>query len=102
MLAAGRELADYTASGQLSSAPSRPALNESITKSAGGRSFRLKNDIWIESSLLELSNREPERIPFNSPAYWRLASEHPELREILALGVRVKFSLGGKIYEVTD
>lgn len=69
------------------------------TRFASGRSFSLRGGIWTEAGL---PARSPDRrIVAWSTDYFNLLRDHPELREALALGERVRLRLGGEVIEVT-
>jgi Ca-activated chloride channel family protein len=98
---AGREVQNYAFTGKLQASPSAATLNEFLTKTAAGRTFEFQNGAWTETVVAKLKDdAKAEQIRFDSPEYWSFASAHPDLSEILALGTNVKFTLGGKLYEI--
>jgi Ca-activated chloride channel family protein len=66
----------------------------------GNRTFRFEQGSWTETTLREGKDTETKRIEFDSDEYWKLLTQHPELREILAMGTQVKFQLGNQICEI--
>jgi hypothetical protein len=97
---AGREMQLYAVTGKLESNPSGRALSEYLTKTAAGRTFQLRNGVWIDTAFTTFKTATSEQIRFDSPEYWKFVGAHPELREIFALGTSIKFVLDGKIYEI--
>lgn len=67
------------------------------TRRADGRTFEQVGGVWIEAGV---SARVDERITYGSDAYFALLRDHPELREVLSLGERVRFELRGRIIEI--
>ena len=65
---------------------------------ADGRSFASVGGIWVEDGLS--GRTADERIRYGSDEYFDLLSEDPALREVLALGERVRFVHRGRVIEV--
>jgi len=42
------------------------------------------------------------QVVFDSPEYWELVGKLPELKDVFALGTKVKFAHGGRVYEITS
>jgi len=68
-------------------------------RSAGGRSFTLQGDVWVDDQL-QANQEATLQIRYLSNAWFELSRLDPRLREILALGEKVRFQLGGFIIEV--
>jgi len=100
LVLAGREVQLYASTGKLQAGGAGPAPTEVLTRAAAGRTFRQEGEFWSESGLPAVKDAEVRRIVFDSPEYWKFVNAHPDLREVLALGTRVKFLLDGKVYEI--
>lgn len=68
------------------------------TRRASGRAFGSIGGVWVEDGLA--SRSADERIRYGTDEYFDLLSEDPDLREILALGQRVRFIHRGRVIEV--
>jgi hypothetical protein len=68
------------------------------TRRASGRAFGSVGGIWVEDGLSGRS--ADERIRYGTDDYFDLLSEDPDLRDILALGQRVRFIHRGRVIEV--
>ncbi|MBP8260225.1 MAG: VWA domain-containing protein [Verrucomicrobia bacterium] len=82
--------------------PAAPASAIPAASFAGGRSFYLNDACWIETEVQRHPNAPRARIAFNSPDYFALAAQHPQVLPWLALGAQVQFYLDGRIYEIHD
>lgn len=68
------------------------------TQRASGRAFAAHAGLWVESGLEQVT---PDQVVIAmSEAYFTLLREHPELRDVFALGERVRFRLGQRVIEV--
>ena len=65
---------------------------------AAGRAFGSVGGVWVEDGLSGRS--ADERIRYGSDEYFELLSEDPDLRDVLALGERVRFVHRGRVIEV--
>jgi Ca-activated chloride channel family protein len=74
---------------------------EGQVRVAGGRTFLLQGEVWLESTAEGLPPAERVQLPFGSEAYFALLDAHPEAGPYLAVGPRVVFRLGEVWYEVT-
>ncbi len=83
--------------GEIKKAP-RSKVN---VQQAGGRAFYLSENFW-QDALLEGSKSLPEHeVAFASKAWFQLLEDHPQLKQILALGSHVRFVFDGHIYVVS-
>ena len=71
---------------------------DNANRRADGRGFERVGGVWVESSIAGRS--ADERITYMSDEYFELLRAHPELREVLALGERVRFELRGRVIEI--
>jgi hypothetical protein len=74
--------------------------NEMVS-TAGGKTFRLVNGIWMDSDI------KPDEVPKLvikqfSNAYFAAVRANPKLADIFALGDRVQVKLAGGIVEISD
>ncbi len=73
-------------------------LTETDARRAAGRNFERLGGVWVQT---DIGGRSvDERVGYMSEEYFALLRDHPELRDVLALGERVRFELGGRIYEI--
>lgn len=68
-------------------------------RTAGGRSFRLEDGIWTDTTI-EPADPVILRIRYLSRAWFEAAEVRSELREILALGEKVRVKLGNGVLEI--
>jgi hypothetical protein len=73
------------------------AAGESAVRSAGGKSFQLKDGVWTDGAVPDPLPKKIERVKVKSygGAYFRLAGGSERLREMLGLGERVTIYLDG-------
>jgi len=64
-----------------------------------GKTFQLKNGIWIEDGIGDIEKVDVE-IKFLSDAYFKLSKTHPKLNRILALGEKVVFKWQDKTFRI--
>jgi Ca-activated chloride channel homolog len=83
------------------SADPRPVV-AGISQFAGGRSFFLNEDQWIDSGIQGMPGAKRQRIQLGSREYLELASNRPEVRPWLALGPKVQFLLDGTVHEIHE
>ena len=62
-----------------------------------GRAFAAEG-VWVEEGLEQVT--PDQTVIAMSEAYFALLRDHPELRQVLALGERVRFRLGRRVIEV--
>jgi len=63
------------------------------------RTFNLKNNVWLESSL-KADVKVDKTIIFMSDEYFELVEQASELKKILSLGEEVVFEWNGDIYKI--
>ena len=68
------------------------------SRRAAGRAFGSVGGVWVEDGLSGRS--ADDRIRYGSDEYFDLLSEDPDLRDVLALGERVRFIHRGRVIEV--
>ena len=64
--------------------------------------FFQNGDQWIDAEVQRLANPAVVRVAFGTPEYFEWVARHPEALPWLALGPKVKFVLGGTVYEVSE
>jgi Ca-activated chloride channel family protein len=72
------------------------------TQFAGGKSFFRNGNQWIDSEVQKTQNGRRVRIPFGSPEYFALLTDHPQTALWLAVGSNVQFVLSSVIYEISE
>ena len=68
----------------------------------GAKTFNLENGVWVDTGTEAVKAESIIKVIFDSKEYWDLLSKSPELREVLALGPKVKFVQGGKVFEIVS
>lgn len=63
-----------------------------------GRAFAARGGVWVEEGLEQVT--PDQTVIAMSETYFALLRDHPELRQVLALGERVRFRLGRRVIEV--
>jgi Ca-activated chloride channel family protein len=72
----------------------------SAIKTAGGKTFYLRDDVWTDSEF-KAGTRLPETVvKFGSDDYFALLKQKPQLASFFSLGERVVVVLDGRIYRV--
>ncbi len=74
---------------------------EPILKYVGGKTFYLRDGIWIDSGY-EAATMTPIKIGFGSDVYYQLLDSRPEWGKYLALGESVIFEVGGQAYQIVE
>lgn len=72
----------------------------SSIKTAGGKTFYLREGVWIDAEFKEGSKLPETVVKFGSDEYFALLKRQPKLGAFFALGERVVVILDGKIYRV--
>jgi Ca-activated chloride channel family protein len=72
----------------------------SAIKTAGGKTFYLRDGIWTDSEFKADSNLPITTVKFGSEEYFNLLKQQPRLGEFFSLGERVIVILNGRIYKV--
>lgn len=70
-------------------------------KTCGGRAFYQTQNGWIDGMITNDMKVE-QRLLLNSPQYYQLLEESPQLKDYYALGKKVRFVFEGKYYEVFE
>jgi Ca-activated chloride channel family protein len=74
-------------------------------KTVGGKTFRLKEGVWVDTALEEFEKNNPDaprkRVTYLGDDYDQLLADDRLVR-FLAAGARVKFVFDGTIYEVVE
>ena len=73
----------------------------SAIRTAGGKTFYLRDAIWTDSEFKAGSNLPETVIKFSSDDYFALLKQKPRLAEFLSLGEQVIVVFEGRIYRVT-
>jgi len=69
-------------------------------KTVDGRTFRLKDGVWTDIDMDKRPDAEVVRVKYLSEEYSALL-EDEQLMRLLSVGKRMRFSYGGKIYEIS-
>jgi Ca-activated chloride channel family protein len=73
----------------------------SAIRTAGGKTFYLRDNVWIDSEFKPDSNLAETVIKFGSDEYFALLKQKPRLAQFLSLGEQVIVVFEGKVYRVT-
>jgi len=76
-------------------------ITQDLVKTAGSRTFVLKDGIWIDTRY-DPDEDKPVQIKFLSGEYFRLVKSDPDLAAGLALGPRVIIISGVQVFEVIE
>ena len=74
----------------------------SAIKTAGAKTFYLRQGIWTDSEFKEGSTLPVTEVKFGSDAYFNLLKQKPQLGEFFSLGEKVLVILEGRIYRVVS
>lgn len=77
------------------------ADGESEVKSAGDKTFMMRDGIWIDSAYNDKSSPKAEEITFGSKEYFELMTSQPGISKYLAVGRQVLFVFNGHTYKIT-
>jgi Ca-activated chloride channel family protein len=69
---------------------------------AGGKTFFLNGQQWLDSAIQKAPNAKHTRLQFGSPEYFDFLAKHSEAHAWLALGQNVQFVLDNTIYEIYE
>jgi len=78
------------------------AQAQPVVQSAAGRTFFLRNGVWVDSAYDAAQMSEPRVIDFASDAYFELLSARPELGQALALGEELILVVDKAAYRITN
>ena len=73
----------------------------SLVRHLHGKTFVLKNSVWVDSEFSETKKLPVIKVQFGTDEYFNLASQEAELSEYFSLGQQVIVMFRGKVYEVT-
>jgi len=73
----------------------------SAIRTAGGKTFYLRDSIWTDSEFKVGSNLPETVVKFGSDDYFALLKQKPRLAQFLSLGEQVTVIFEGRIYRVT-
>ena len=76
-------------------------MASSAIKTAGGKTFYLRDNVWTDSEFKAGSNLPETVIKFGSDEYFALLKQKPRLGEFLSLGEQVVVVFEGKVYRIT-
>jgi Ca-activated chloride channel family protein len=74
--------------------------DSSAIKTAGGKTFYLREDVWTDAELKAGATMPETVVKFGSDEYFALLKQKPKLAAFFALGERVVVILDGRIYRV--
>ena len=72
----------------------------SAIRRVAGKTFYLRDDVWVDSELTPDSKLPETALTFGSDAYFELLKQKPKLAEYFSLGERVVVVFEGKVYRV--
>ena len=73
----------------------------SKTKTAVGKTFQLKDAVWVDTEYKDDSTLPRVELKFGSDEFFALLAKEPKLADFFALGEKVIVVFGGKVYKVT-
>jgi Ca-activated chloride channel family protein len=73
----------------------------SAIRTAGGKTFYLREGVWTDSEFKAGSKLPETRIKFSSEDYYTLLKDKPALAQFLSLGEQVVVVFEGRIYRIT-
>ncbi len=84
-------------------AASQPAATQpaEVLKTVNDRTFVLRNNIWIDTQF-DSTKMKPIQVKFLSDEYFKLLTDHPEIKDYLALGEHVVIVIGTDAYEIVS
>jgi hypothetical protein len=74
----------------------------SAIRTAGGKTFYLRDGIWTDSEFKAGSTLPVTTVKFGSEEYFNLLKQKPRLGDFFSLGQRVIVIFEGKIYRVDE
>ena len=74
----------------------------SAIRTAGGKTFYLREGIWTDSEFKAGSTLPQTAVKFGSDEYFTLLKQKPRLAEFFSLGERVIVIFEGRIYRVDE
>jgi len=100
ILGPGGQIRPMTPEGQTSSKAFQTLLQ--TVRYIGGRSFRLRDGVWVEIDLTPTEIQQARTIRFGSEEYFALLRQHPEIGPWLALGPQVVFRIDGQVLRIQE
>ena len=79
---------------------SEPEISSPAIKTAGGKTFYLRDGFWTDSEFKAGSTLPVTEVKFGSDAYFDLLKQKPRLGEFFSLGEKVIVVFEGRIYRV--
>jgi len=73
----------------------------SAIRTAGGKTFYLREGVWTDSEFKAGSKLPETRVKFSSEDYYTLLKDKPALAQFLSLGEQVVVVFEGRIYRIT-
>ena len=73
----------------------------SKTKTAVGKTFQLKDAVWVDTEYKDDSTLPRVELKFGSDEFFAVLTKEPKLADFFALGEKVIVVFGGKVYRVT-
>ncbi|HYM00100.1 MAG TPA: trypsin, partial [Blastocatellia bacterium] len=75
---------------------------EDVTRirTAGDRTFRMKDGVWIDTDYTETGNLPVVEVVFGSDEFYDLIAKSPKLAEYFSLGEKIVVVFEGKVYRV--
>lgn len=77
-------------------------VGSSSVKTAGGKTFYLRESVWTDSEFKPGSNLPETAVKFGSDEYFALLKKQPRLSQYLSLGEQVIVVFEGKVYRITS
>lgn len=74
----------------------------SAIKTAGGKTFYLRDDVWTDSEFKSGSTLPVTAVKFGSDDYFNLLKQKPRLGQFFSLGERVIVIFEGRVYRVDE
>ena len=74
--------------------------DSSVIRRAGGKTFYLRNDVWIDAEFKEDAGLPEMVMKFGSDEYFAILKQKPALASYFSLGERVVVVFEGKVYRV--
>lgn len=72
----------------------------SATRTAGGKTFYLRDGVWIDSEFKEAAKLPETVVKFGSDEYFDLLKQKSRLAAFFALGEKVVVIFEGRVYRV--
>jgi Ca-activated chloride channel family protein len=96
--AVGRSKAERSM--QQSDSVTTPNRETTNVRTVGGKTFTLKDGVWVDADYKEGSRLPTVEVKFGSDEFFKLIADEPQLAEYFSLGQKVVVVLGGRVYKV--